>query len=210
MANLRLLVADDHDVLRRGVRLAVENHPDWKVVAEARDGREAIQKSEEFTPDVAILDYSMPLNDGLEVTREILRTRPNTKVLILTVHDSDVLIQQTREAGAHGYIRKVDAERDLISAIKALVSNQNFYPPKLTTDFPQTNNCRKAQSRLTTRQKEIVRLLAEGLRTDKIAGRLGISPNTVEKHRHNILLRTNCNSTAELVRYAIRNGIINA
>src|SRR5438309_3101475 len=131
MPGVRLLVADDHDVLRRGVRVILEDNPNWTVVAEARDGQEAIEKANELKPDIAILDFSMPKSNGLEAAREILRSLPHTKVLILTIHDSDVLIQEMRQAGVHGYVRKRDSDRHLISAIKALVKNESFYPTEL-------------------------------------------------------------------------------
>jgi len=154
----------------------------------------------------------MPKIDGLEATREILKNLPHAKVLIFTIHDSDVLIREMQQAGAHGYIRKGESERDLISAIKTLLSNKTFYPPVMTTNMhrPRKGDRGKPQPRLTTRQKEIVKLLAQGLHSGKIAETLGISKKTVEVHRHNILSRTNCRSTADLVRYAIRNGIIEA
>ena len=126
MYSVRVLVADDHDVLRRGVRTIIEENPNWKIVAEARDGQEAIERANEFKPDVAILDFSMPKSNGLEAAREILRNLPQTKILILTIHDSGVLMQEMRQAGVHGYVRKRDSDRDLISAIQALVSNKPF------------------------------------------------------------------------------------
>ena len=126
MSDVRLLIADDHDVLRRGVRTIIEENPNWKIVAEASDGQQAIEKANEFKPDVAILDFSMPKRNGLEAAREILRNLPQTKILILTIHDSGVLMQEMRQAGVHGYVRKRDSDRDLISAIQALVSNKPF------------------------------------------------------------------------------------
>ncbi|PYU19415.1 MAG: DNA-binding response regulator [Acidobacteria bacterium] len=212
MSDVRLLVADDHDVLRRGVRAILEENPNWKIVAEARDGQEAIERANEFKPDVAILDFSMPKRNGLEAAREILRNLPQTKILILTIHDSDVLIQEMRQAGVHGYVRKHDSDRDLISAIQALVSNKPFYLPAMTPNMhrPLKRDRGRPQPGLTTRQKEIVKLLAQGLHSGKIAEMLGISKKTVEVHRQNILLRTNCRSSADLVRYAIRNAIIEA
>ena len=212
MSDVRLLIADDHDVLRRGVRTIIEENPNWKIVAEARDGQEAIERANEFKPDVAILDFSMPKSNGLEAAREILRNLPQTKILILTIHDSGVLMQEMRQAGVHGYVRKRDSDRDLISAIQALVSNETFYLPAMTPNMhrPLKRDRGKPQSGLTTRQKEIVKLLAQGLHSGKIAEMLGISKKTVEVHRQNILLRTNCRSSADLVRYAIRNAIIEA
>lgn len=211
MPTVRILVADDHDVLRRGVREILEHNPNWKVVAEASNGQEAIEKAKAFEPDIAIVDFSMPGMNGLDASREIAKSLPHTKVLILTVHDSDALIQETRQAGAHGYICKRESERDLIAAIKALASNKTFFPAAMTADTHRPfNSERRTQPRLTSRQKEIVKLLAEGLHSEKIAARLGIRRKTVETHRYNIFLRTNCHSAADLVRYAIRNRIIEA
>lgn len=211
MTGLRILVADDHDVLRRGVRVTLEDNPNWKVVAEASDGEEAVEKAKAFEPDLAILDFSMPKLNGLDAAREIVRSLPHTKVLILTIHDSDDLIQELRQSGVHGYIRKSESNRDhLVSAIKAVVTNKAFFPPLIAanTHRPFKSDRRQAKPRLTTRQKEIVKLLAQGIRSEKIAETLGISRKTVETHRQNIFLKTNCHSAANLVRYAIRNGII--
>jgi DNA-binding NarL/FixJ family response regulator len=211
MPALRILVADDHDVLRRGVRVTLEDDPSWKVVAEACDGQEAIEKARAFEPDIAILDFSMPKLNGLDAAREIVRSLPHTKVLMLTIHDSDDLIQELRQAGVHGYIRKSESDQDhLISAVKALVTNKSFFPRLITPNAhrPFKSDRRRNKPRLTTRQKEIVKLLAQGIRSEKIAETLGISRKTVETHRQNIFLKTNCHSTANLVRYAIRNGII--
>jgi DNA-binding NarL/FixJ family response regulator len=211
MSALRILVADDHDILRRGVRVTLEDNPNWKVVAEASDGQEAIEKAKAFEPDVVILDFSMPKLNGLDAAREIVRSLPQTRVLMLTIYDSDDLIHELRQAGVHGYIRKSESQQDhLISAVKALVTNKPFFPPSITpnTHRPFKSDRRHNKPRLTTRQKEIVKLLAQGIRSEKIAGMLGISRKTVETHRQNIFLKTNCHSTANLVRYAIRNGII--
>src|SRR5207302_4740829 len=132
MPDVRLHIADDHDVVRRGVRAIREENPNEKIVAEASDGQQAIEKANEFKPDVAILDFSMPKSNGLDAAREILRSLPQTKILILTIHDSGVLMQEMRQAGVHGYVRKRDSDRDLISAIQALVSNETFYLPAMT------------------------------------------------------------------------------
>ena len=218
MGNLRLLVADDHDVVRTGVRTLLEEQPGWEVTAEAANGREAVEKARRFQPDVTILDLSMPELSGLEAAREILKS-VRTKVLILTMHDSDLLIRQTLEAGAQGYLLKSDAGRDLVSAVDALCRNKTFFTPKVAQmvlegylrrastqngdDGARTNN-----SRLTLRQKQILLLLAEGKSSKEVARALHISAKTAQTHRANIMRRLDCHSVTELVRYAIRNHVI--
>jgi len=220
MGILRLLVADDHDVVRKGVRTLLEEQPGWEVVAEASDGREAVEKAKLVQPDITILDLSMPELNGLEAAREILKTVP-TKVLILTMYDSDPLIRQTLEAGARGYLLKSDAGRDLVSAVDALRRNKTFFTPKVAqmvlegylgrpTKENEDDNGRKNGLRLTARQKQILQLLAEGKSSKEVAVALNISVKTAETHRANIMRRLDCHSVTELVRYAIRNHIIEA
>jgi DNA-binding NarL/FixJ family response regulator len=220
MANLRLLVADDHDVVRKGVRTLLEEQPGWEVAAEAADGREAVEKAKLVQPDVTILDLSMPELNGLDAAREILKTVP-TKVLILTMYDSDPLIRQTLEAGARGYLLKSDAGRDLVSAVDALRRNKTFFTPKVAqmvlegylgrpTKENEDDTGRKNGLRLTARQKQILQLLAEGKSSKEVAVTLNISVKTAETHRANIMRRLDCHSVTELVRYAIRNHIIEA
>jgi DNA-binding NarL/FixJ family response regulator len=221
MANLRLLVADDHDVVRKGVRMLLEEQPGWEVAAEAANGREAVEKAQLVQPDVTILDLSMPELNGLEAAREILKT-VQTKILILTMYDSDPLIRQTLEAGARGYLLKSDAGKDLVSAVDALRRNKTFFTPKVaqmvlegylgrpTKDNEAEDTNRKNGLRLTARQKQILQLLAEGKSSKEVAVTLNISVKTAETHRANIMRRLDCHSVTELVRYAIRNHIIEA
>jgi len=220
MANLRLLVADDHDVVRKGVRTLLEEQPGWEVAAEASDGREAVEKAKLVQPDITILDLSMPELNGLEAAREILKT-VSTKVLILTMYDSDPLIRQTLEAGARGYLLKSDAGRDLVSAVDALRRNKTFFTPKVAqmvlegylgrpSKENEDDGNRKNGLRLTARQKQILQLLAEGKSSKEVAVALSISVKTAETHRANIMRRLDCHSVTELVRYAIRNHIIEA
>jgi DNA-binding NarL/FixJ family response regulator len=221
MANLRLLVADDHDVVRKGVRTLLEEQPGWEVAAEAADGREAVEKAKLVQPDVTILDLSMPELNGLEAAREILKT-VQTKILILTMYDSDPLIRQTLEAGARGYLLKSDAGKDLVSAVDALRRNKTFFTPKVaqmvlegylgrpTKENEGEDSTRKNGLRLTARQKQILQLLAEGKSSKEVAVALSISVKTAETHRANIMRRLDCHSVTELVRYAIRNHIIEA
>jgi DNA-binding NarL/FixJ family response regulator len=169
-----------------------------------------IEQACELKPDVAVLDLTMPEGNGFEATRQILSALPNIKVIILTVHESEMLIQEARNAGAHGYVLKSQTERDLISAIQAVLRGEMSYPVR-ATPIPHRQfkgNRKQALPRLTARQSEILKLLAQGFSNEDVAARLGISVKTVETHRRDIFLRTNCHSTAELVRYAIRNRLI--
>jgi DNA-binding NarL/FixJ family response regulator len=220
MGSLRLLIADDHDVVRKGVRMLLEEQPGWEVVAEASDGREAVEKAKLVQPDVTILDLSMPELNGLEAAREILKAVP-TKVLIFTMYDSDPLIRETLETGAQGYLLKSDAGRDLVAAVDALGRSKTFFTPKVSQMIlegylgrPSKENedesNRKNGSRLTTRQKQILQLLAEGESSKEVAAALNISVKTAETHRANIMRRLDCHSVTELVRYAIRNHVIAA
>lgn len=216
---VRLLVADDHEIVRKGLRALLEAEPGWEVAAEAVNGKDAVEKAQQVKPDVAILDISMPLLNGLEAARQILKSVERTKVLVLTVHDSDPLIQQVLEAGARGYVLKSDAGRDLVVAVDALRRNKTFFTPKvaqmvlegyLDKNPKGAANPEGGRFRLTSRQKEIVQLLAEGKSSKEVASALGLSVKTAETHRANIMRRLDCHSVTALVRYAIRNHIIEA
>ena len=216
MPKLELLVADDHDIVRRGLRDLLEKQPGWKVVAEATNGREAVEKTKELKPDVSILDISMPSLNGLEAARQIVASGSPTKVLILTVHHSDPLIQQMLKAGVRGYVLKSDAASELVHAVEAVQRNKTFFTSNVPRVFlderkkPPKNNGQDHALRLTPRQREIVQLLAEGKNSREIAATLGTTFKTVETHRANIMRRLECHSVTELVRYAIRNDIIEA
>jgi DNA-binding NarL/FixJ family response regulator len=216
---VRLLLADDHEIVRKGLRALLEAEPGWQVAAEAADGRDAVEKAQQIKPDIAILDISMPSLNGLEATRQIVKGISQTKVLVLTMHDSDPLIQQVLEAGARGYLLKSDAARDLVAAVDALRRNKTFFTPKvaqLVLEGYLDKNPRESSSpeggsfRLTDRQREIVQLLAEGKSSKEVASALGLSVKTAETHRANIMRRLDCHSVTALVRYAIRNHIIEA
>ena len=216
MPKLDVLVADDHDIVRRGLRDLLEKQPGWKVVAEATNGKEAVEKAKQLKPDVSILDISMPSLDGLEAARQILASGSPTKVLILTMHHSDPLIQQMLKAGVRGYVLKSDAASELVQAVEALHRNKTFFTSKVPQVFlhdrkkPAKTNSQDKVLRLTPRQREIVQLLAEGKNSREIAAMLGTTFKTVETHRANIMRRLECHSVTELVRYAIRNDIIQA
>ena len=218
MGSLRVLVADDHDIVRNGVRMLLEEKPGWEVVAEAADGREAVEKAKLVRPDVTILDLNMPELNGLEAAREILRS-VSTKVLILTMCHSDQLIRQALEAGAQGYLLKSDAAGDLVSAVDALRQNKTFFTLKVAQmllegylgDPPKENGDNgKNGSRLTTRQSQILQLLVDGKSSRAVGAALNITVKTAETHRANIMRRLDCHSVSDLVRYAVRNHIIDA
>ena len=210
---LRILVADDHQVVRTGLRTLLETEKGWQVCAEAANGREAVEKTGELRPDVAVLDIGMPLLNGVEATRQIRKLSPKTEVLILTMHDSEVLIQEVLEAGARGYILKDDADRNLIAAVDALRQHKPYLSSRVSEAFSKTVLSRGDEStsglrRPTPREREILQLLAEGKSNKEIAGFPGISVKTAETHRANIMLKLNFRSITELVRYAVRNKII--
>jgi DNA-binding NarL/FixJ family response regulator len=216
---LRLLLADDHEIVRKGLRALLEAEPGWQVAAEAVDGRDAVEKAQQIKPDIAILDISMPSLNGLDATRQIVKGISQTKVLVLTMHDSDPLIQRVLEAGARGYLLKSDAARDLVAAVDALRRNKTFFTPKVAQMVlegyldknPRGRSSPEGGSfRLTDRQREIVQLLAEGKSSKEVASALGLSVKTAETHRANIMRRLDCHSVTALVRYAIRNHIIEA
>ena len=220
MGPVRLLIADDHEIVRRGLRTVLETRQGWVVVAEASDGREALQKEEELNPHVTILDISMPSMNGLEAARQIMKRVPETKILILSMHDSDPLIQRVLETGARGYLLKSDAVRDLVTAVDALLCNKTFFTQRVErvvlegylgkTGSDGDDGWQADALRLTDRQREIVQLLAEGKSSKEVATKLNISIKTAETHRANIMRRLECHSVTELVRYAVRNHIIEA
>ena len=218
MPALRVLVADDHEVVRKGLCTLLQEQPGWVVAAQARDGREAVDKAKQLKPDIIVMDISMPGLNGLEATRQIAKSLPQTKVLILTMHESDSLIREVLEAGARGYLLKVDAGADLIKAVEALRRNQTFFTSKVSElvldgylkkpGKQDDGNNPSLANRLTARQREILQLLAEGKSSKEVAVALGLSVKTAETHRANIMSRLHCHSVSELVRYAIRNQVI--
>jgi DNA-binding NarL/FixJ family response regulator len=213
---LRLVVADDHDILRRGLRDLLEAHVGWKVVAEAATGTDAVKKVRELKPEVAILDISMPSLSGLEAARRIVESGSKTRILILTMYDSDPLIREMLDAGVRGYVFKSDAVRDLVLAVEALQQGKTFFTTKvadLVRDgyLKKTKNPTESEptaSRITPRQRDILKLFAEGKTSREAAAALGVSIKTAETHRANLMKRLNCHSVTDLVRYAVRNKII--
>jgi len=211
---VRILVADDHQVVRTGLRALLESRTGWQVCAEAANGREAVEKAGQLKPDVAVLDIGMPLLNGVEATRQIRKVSPHTEVLILTMHDSEVLVQEVLEAGATGYILKDDADRNLVAAVEALRRHKPYLSSRVSEAASSAGSSdgssfgRPSRNRLTPREREILQLLAEGKSNKEVAGFLGISVKTAETHRANIMLKLDFHSITELVRYAVRNKII--
>ena len=209
---IRILIADDHAVVRSGLRTILDAHPNLEVVAEAADGNEAVHKAIETTPDIAVIDYSLPLFNGIEVTRQIRAQLPKTEVLIFTMHDNESLIQDVMKVGARGYLLKSDAGRDLISAIEALAVHRPFFTTKVSETLLESyvTAAKAIRSTLTNREVGIVQLVAEGHTNKHIARLLNISLKTVETHRASVMRKLNLSSSADLVRYAIRNNLVEA
>lgn len=214
MAELRILIADDHEVFRRGVRDVLEDQTGWQVVGEAANGRQAVDMARELQPDIVVLDISMPELNGLDATRQILQVSPGSEILILTLHDSEQLAEEVLRAGVRAYILKSDAAQDLVSAVSALQRHMPLFTSKiagmvLEGFLHSTKSSKGVQTvvELTGREREIVQLLAEGKSNKEVASTLGISVKTAETHRANVMHKLGLHSTAELVRYALRNRI---
>jgi DNA-binding NarL/FixJ family response regulator len=210
----RILLADDHTVVRRGLRLVLEAEPDLEVVAEAADGAEAVQRVASGDVDLAVLDVAMPRMTGLQATREIRRRSPDVRILILSMHDNEQYLYEALRAGASGYVLKTVADRDLVEACRATVRGDPFlYPGAVNTlirDFLDRTHAGEEgrEDPLTPREQEVVKLIAESYSSKDIARELVISEKTVERHRANILEKLGMNDRVQLTRYAIRRGLI--
>jgi DNA-binding NarL/FixJ family response regulator len=198
---LRILVVDDHDVVRHGVRALLESHEGWTVVGEAADGSRALALSRRLRPDVAVVDLTMSGISGLELTRRIHETSPRTEIVVLTVHESADALRQVTAAGARAFVAKSDAGRTLLEAVALAAQHENFVTPRVAALAATDPN-------LTARERQVLRLLAEGLHAGEVGARLGIRPKTVEAHRSSILHKLRVRSLADLVRYAVRAGIV--
>ena len=216
MRPARILIADDHDIVRKGLRALVEEESTWQVVADVQDGRSAVAKTQELKPDIAILDIAMPSLNGLDATKQIVKVNPDTKVLILTMHDSERLIQHVLNAGARGYLMKTDAGRDLVMAIRALLLGQTYFTQRVAQIVLDTFTGKKTTTTegdiqsLTAKEREVAQLLAEGKSSKEAADVLNVSTKTLETHRSNIMRKLGCHSVTDVVRYAIRNHLAQA
>ena len=208
----RILIADDHAIVRSGVRALLEAQPTFEVVAEAADGKEAIAKAIETKPDVAIVDYSLPVMNGIEVTRQIRKRLPSTEVLIFTMYDSDPILRDLLGAGARGYLLKSDAGRELVAAVRALASHTPFFAGRVSERMIRSFTERPfgEASAISARERQVVQLIAEGHSNKEVAKLLGISLKTVETHRATIMRKLQLGSPAALVRDAVRNKLVEA
>ncbi|HKE25690.1 MAG TPA: response regulator transcription factor [Bryobacteraceae bacterium] len=215
MIPIRILLADDHTVVRDGLRALVEKQPDMSVIGEAADGRDTIRMAEEQSPDVIIMDIAMPNMNGIEATRRIIASNPQTAVLILSMHQDESYVLRSLKAGARGYLLKDSVRSDVIEAIRAVVQGRSFLTRKVSRIL-QEDYVREMERRgledsydlLTDREREILQLVAEGRTNKEVASMLNISLTTVETHRTHILQKLNLHSIPELILYAVRKGII--
>ena len=215
MRPLRILVADDHQLIRDGVKALLESRAGWEICGEAGTGREAVAKTIELRPDVIILDISMPNLNGLDAARRIRMASPNTEVLILSMHYSDQLTRDIIDSGALGYVLKSDCDRDLLMAVESVARHEPFFTAHASEKMPIESktagalvNSPKFSNQVTSREREIIQLLAEGNRGKEVALFLGISAKTVESHRSNLMRKLDIHNLSGLVRYAMRNQIL--
>jgi DNA-binding NarL/FixJ family response regulator len=211
---LRILIADDHEVARKGVRALLEEHTGWQVCGEAKDGREAVELANQLKPDILLLDIGMPNLNGLDAARQLLAVTPDARILILTIHDSEQVVREVLAAGARGFLLKSDAGRDLIAAVEALENRRTFFTSKVAQMMlegylrPDDGRENSQQQVLTPREREVIQLVAEGKTTKEIATALNLSVKTAETHRTNLMRKLDLHSVADLTLYAVRNGIV--
>jgi DNA-binding NarL/FixJ family response regulator len=205
----RILLADDHTVVRRGLRMVLEAQPDLKVVAEAGDGIEAVERGLREPIDLAVIDVAMPRRTGLDAARELLKHRPDMRILMLSMHDVEEFCFEALKAGASGYVLKTVADKELVDACRAAMRGEPFLSPP-TIQTLMRAHLDDAESPLTPREREVVKLVAEAHTTEQIAELLTISPRTVERHRENILAKLGMRDRVQITRWAIRHGLIEA
>jgi len=214
MSAFRILIADDHEIVRHGIRTLIAEHPGWEVCGEAVDGRDAVEKARALRPDLALLDVGMPNLNGLDAARQILAFAPRTRVLILTMHESEQVVREVLEVGARGFLLKSDAARDLVSAVEALQRRTTFFTSRVAEMVLNgylnrgIDERKPLKDRLTPREREVVQLLAEGKSSKEVAVALDLSVKTAETHRTNLMRKLDLHSVADLVRYAVRNNIV--
>jgi DNA-binding NarL/FixJ family response regulator len=213
--SFRILIADDHEIVRRGLKSILTKQPEWEVVGEALTGRQAVDDARTLKPNLIIMDIGMPELNGLEAARQILREFPSIEILILTMHESEQLIREVLDTGARGYVLKSDAGKDLVAAVESLRNHKPYFTTKVSdmvlTGFLKGTGragVENTHTRLTPREREIVQLLAEGKSNKEVAGVLNISVKTAETHRSRIMSKLQLRSVGELVRYAVRNQIV--
>ena len=206
----RILIADDHDVVRSGLRAILADQPGWEVVAEAEDGRQAVELAAATQPDVAILDYRLPIMNGVDATRQIRSFQPDTEVLIFTMHGSEPLIRELLEAGARGYLLKSDARRFLLPAVETLARHQPFFTGRVSEALLAAYLAKAAPpgNALSSRERNVLQLIVEGRTNKEVAQLLAINLKTAESHRAAAMRKVNAHCTADLVRYAIRNKLV--
>jgi len=218
MQNFRILIADDHEIVRKGLRAILSVRPDWEVIGESITGRQAVDDARSLKPNLIIMDIGMPELNGLDATRLVLKEQPNIEILILTMHESEQLIHEVLDAGARGYMLKSDAGKDLLAAVESLRNRKPYFTTRVSemvlTGYLKgpTRNAEEptVHSRLTVREREVVQLLAEGKSNKEVATALNISVKTAETHRSRIMAKLQLGSIGALVRYAVRNRIVEA
>jgi RNA polymerase sigma factor (sigma-70 family) len=215
MNKVRILIADDHGIVRKGLRLQLEQHEEFQVVGEASDGREAVRLAEELSPDVIIMDIAMPNLNGIQATTQLVKKNPKLGVIMLSMHSDESYLTRTLTAGAKGYLLKDSADQDLYRAVQSVSEGKPFFSPTIAKTLLE-DYMRQLQQRglqdsydlLTDREKEILQLLAEGKSNKEVAGQLNLSPSTVETHRTRIMQKLDLHSSADIVLYAVRKKII--
>jgi DNA-binding NarL/FixJ family response regulator len=209
----RILIADDHEVVRKGIRALLEGHPAWEVCGEAKDGRDAVEQCRDLKPDLVLLDVGMPNLNGIDAARQILANCPTINIIVLTMHYSQQVVRDVLAVGARGFLLKSDAGRDLVTAVDAVQRRRSFFTSQVSEMVvdrylnPVQTEPLSLRNRLTPREREVVQLLAEGKTSKEVAVTLNLSVKTAETHRTNIMRKLDLHSVADLTLYALRNGI---